>query len=335
MHWNDLDEGTWEGITVRLTAADIARAPLWSIDLARPGGVRISAGDAVRWWGVQQYQLRGVGLLRGAPMSADDAVVRAITTEDLMAVDAAPGTVAWWRHWSRWFVREMVASGRSPLRPGLWWLTPVIARDVGSLTIADARQVRDGLASRWNPVRRNIEHAEGDLWTEDLLDENWGLNGSYTLLPMRRASRPDNGRVKSWRKRAREGVLPPVLVHYVAALTSFALLDGHDRYAAARAEGVPVPWLDVTAVSFEERYPPTASQQAGWARQMEIVSNVSPPLPTAKINQLYQLAYDDRPRPVRACYGRVLAGGRRRWEEEVTQRLAALGLSSDASWFLE
>ena len=47
------------------------------------------------------------------------------------------------------------------------------------------------------------------------------------------------GRVKMWRKRAREGTLPPVLVYDVSALTMFALLDGHDRYAAARAEGVP------------------------------------------------------------------------------------------------
>ncbi len=335
MHWKDLDEGTWEGITVRLTADDVARAPSWSIDLAHPSAVRISSGDAVRWWGLQRRWWSGVGLLRGAPTSADDAVVRAITTDDLTAVEAAPGTVAWWRHWSRWFVRAMVASGRSPLRPGLWLLTPVIARDVGSLTVVGARQVRDGQPSRWSPVRRNIERAEGALWTDDLLDENWGLDGSYALLPMRRASRPDSGRVKSWRKRAREGVLPPVLVHYVAALTSFALLDGHDRYAAARAEGVPVPWLDVTAVNFEERFRPTSAQQAGWARQIEIVSSVSPPVPTAKINQLYQLAYDDRPRPVRACYGRVLAGGRRRWEEEVTRRLAALELSSEGAWLLE
>lgn len=334
MHWNDLDEGTWEGITVRLTADDVARVPSWRVDVAYPSGVRISAGDAVRWWGLQQRWWSGVGLLRGAAMGADDAVVRAITADDLRAVDAVPGTVAWWRHWSRWFVREMVASGRSPLRPGLWWLTPVIARDVGSLTVTGTRQVRDALPSRWAPMRRMIERAEGDLWTDDLLDESWGINGSYTVLPMRRASPPDSGRVKSWRKRAREGVLPPVLVHYVAALTSFALLDGHDRYAAARAEGAPVPWLDVTAFTFDERFGPTESQRAGWARQIEIVSGVVPPVPTATINRMYQRAYDDRPRPTRACYGRVLAGGRQRWEEEVARRLAALGLSSEGAWLL-
>lgn len=53
MYWRDIEDGTWEGITVQLTAADVPRRPLWNTDVVRPGRVRITAGDRPRWWGRQ------------------------------------------------------------------------------------------------------------------------------------------------------------------------------------------------------------------------------------------------------------------------------------------
>ncbi|MDB4929799.1 MAG: hypothetical protein JWM10_2283 [Myxococcaceae bacterium] len=340
MHWRDIDDGAWEGLTVTLTRDDLPARPAWTTDIVRPGRVRITAGGAARWWGRVARDYGGYGLVRGSPMTHADAVVRAITADEVRAVTSAPGTVAWWRHWSRWFVDAMVVSGRSPLRPGLWWVTPIHARDVGSVTVAGTTRLRDAPPSRWAAARVPILRAgrdplaSGDPWTENLIDENWGLNGSYTLLPLRRPSPADSGRVKAWRKVARDGALPPVLVHYVAALTTFALLDGHDRYAAARAEGVAVPWLDVTAMTFTPPYRDDA-RRAGVERQIERMAAMVPAPPTAAVNQLYALAYDDRPWPTRMCFGRPLAGGVAKWDEEVRRRLAELGSSKDGNWLFE
>lgn len=41
-----------------------------------------------------------------------------------------------------------------------------------------------------------------------------------------------------WRKRARERVLPPLLLWWVAGLAAYVILDGHDRLQAASLEGV-------------------------------------------------------------------------------------------------
>jgi hypothetical protein len=118
------------------------------------------------------------------------------------------------------------------------------------------------------------------------------------------------------------------------ALTMFALLDGHDRYAAARAEGVPVPWLLVTALKFWPVGIDPKKQTALVAETERMVARV-PAMPTASINALYGLAHDDRPWPSRACYGRLLAGGTQRWDDEVTRRLSELGLSDEGRWLFE
>ena len=132
--------------------------------------------------------------------------------------------------------------------------------------------------------------------------------------------------MKSWRKRAREGTLPPVLVHAVSALDMFVLLDGHDRFAAAVAEEVPVPWLHVSGLTFTPRRI-DPGLQAVVAREVERLMTLVPAVPSASINALCANAFDDRPWPSRVCFGRPLAGGVRQWDQEVTRRLAALGLS--------
>jgi hypothetical protein len=43
--------------------------------------------------------------------------------------------------------------------------------------------------------------------------------------------------VKSWRKHARDGTLPPILLAWIAALDVYLVLDGHDRLRAAELEG--------------------------------------------------------------------------------------------------
>ncbi|MFF5725047.1 hypothetical protein [[Kitasatospora] papulosa] len=54
---------------------------------------------------------------------------------------------------------------------------------------------------------------------------------------------PGDSRVKAYRKQAREGTLPPVLMWWVSGLDCHLILDGHARLAAAIAESVEPPLL--------------------------------------------------------------------------------------------
>ncbi|WP_327716742.1 hypothetical protein OG381_15825 [Streptomyces sp. NBC_00490] len=82
------------------------------------------------------------------------------------------------------------------------------------------------------------------VWTEEFVKvwpggrlELYCGGGWNGVLPLRRLSPPDAGRVKAYRKHAREGTLAPVLLWSVAFLDGCVILDGHDRAVAALAEG--------------------------------------------------------------------------------------------------
>lgn len=109
----------------------------------------------------------------------------------------------------------------------------------------------------WEPapwaVQRALELA-GTASGPAVSWKSWWTNGSGRVLRLRRPSPPDAARVKAWRKRAREGALPPVLLFYVSGLDLFAILDGHDRLAAALAEKAPPPLLVAWRVREEPTY---------------------------------------------------------------------------------
>jgi hypothetical protein len=56
---------------------------------------------------------------------------------------------------------------------------------------------------------------------------------------------PGDSRVKAYRKQIREGTLPPVLLWWVSGLDCHLILDGHARLAAAIAESVEPPLLQL------------------------------------------------------------------------------------------
>lgn len=73
-------------------------------------------------------------------------------------------------------------------------------------------------------------------WPDATLELLCG-GGWHGVLPLRPLPAPDAPRVKAYRKHAREGTLAPVLLWWVSFLDGWLLLDGHDRAAAALAEG--------------------------------------------------------------------------------------------------
>lgn len=61
--------------------------------------------------------------------------------------------------------------------------------------------------------------------------------GCTPIVPLRPLSDAEAPRVKAYRRRLREGNLPPVLLWAVTGLDGWLILDGHDRAIAALAEG--------------------------------------------------------------------------------------------------
>ncbi|MEV6049460.1 hypothetical protein [Streptomyces sp. NPDC052107] len=119
--------------------------------------------------------------------------------------------------------------------------------------------------SRWHLRARNqfppyVWHAEDFIrhWPTCHLD--WSGKGWHGVVPLRPLSPPDAGRVKAYRKHARDGTLAPVLLWWVTALDGWLLLDGHDRAVAALAEGRAPPCVVLTRLPEDEDWRRTADE---------------------------------------------------------------------------
>jgi hypothetical protein len=94
-------------------------------------------------------------------------------------------------------------------------------------------------ALRFMPFR--VEHWS---WAEP----DGRIERSGGVMPLRAPSPEDDGRVKAWRKHARDGTLPPVLLMYFTLVERWLVVDGHDRLQAAQLEGREPPLLGLWAV---------------------------------------------------------------------------------------
>jgi hypothetical protein len=229
MHWTTTtDPTTSEVVGLCITARHTNRARL---ELEYGGARRLrvaNAGAPVLWARVEGHY-EGVWVVRPSGSSAL-GILPPIRADEARAMQTS-------LDWMKWLAAALTRS-TTPLRSGVWQLSdlqPVEAtpRDRARGHTADVLRSRDpnkqpapayGLRSAFS-----VPHAHF---------EDWGMNGSGAVLPLRDPSEPDAARVKSWRKHAREGTLPPVVLWWVSALDMYVLLDGHDRLQAANAEGM-------------------------------------------------------------------------------------------------
>ncbi|WP_327596135.1 hypothetical protein [Streptomyces chartreusis] len=132
--------------------------------------------------------------------------------------------------WAHRFALYLIGSPGSPLHEGRWLLS------------------HESPLQRW----RHTDTSHGEYWGSMLVDGHpegyvdWFLHShSWEVLPLRPIPAVDDSRVKAYRKQAREGTLPPVLLWWVSGLDSHLILDGHARLAAAIAESVEPPLLQL------------------------------------------------------------------------------------------
>lgn len=132
--------------------------------------------------------------------------------------------------WAYRFVRHLLDSPGSPLHDGRWLLTS------------------ESSLLRWNHRRE----PQAEYWPSMLIEGHpdgyidWFVhNGSWEILPLRPMSDAADSRVKAYRKQARDGTLPPVLLWWVSGLDCHLILDGHARLAAAIAESIAPPLLQL------------------------------------------------------------------------------------------
>ncbi|MEW2154754.1 hypothetical protein AB0950_05575 [Streptomyces sp. NPDC007189] len=150
--------------------------------------------------------------------------------------------VDWVHRYARW----LEESGLDPLYDGRWKLSPRTAFEPAVWTVD---LVRD--------------------WPGGLLELYCG-GGWHGVLPLRRLSAPDAGRVKAYRKHVRDGTLAPVLLWWVPRYDGWLILDGHDRAVAALAEGRTPQCVVLTRLRDEELWRRDAERMTEELRQHRV-----------------------------------------------------------------
>ncbi|WP_433494445.1 hypothetical protein ACQP26_28435 [Micromonospora sp. CA-248089] len=204
---------------------------------------------------------------------------------------------AWAARWAHRFTDRLQAAEDGPLHSGRWTL----ARGMPGWGVPEHWQRFQAV----DPDRGHITwFGYGDP-DEDQRD----------VLPLRRLSPASAGRVRSYRRQLREGILPPALLWWVSGLNTLLVLDGDDRITAALAEQA-VPEVLVLAPAAD---PELAS---AWQRRLvrEYVGRMTSPHPARgdSVSRKLATALGDIARTEGRTRAWPLPGGPAAWERYAT-----------------
>ena len=186
-----------------------------------PWRQRLVRGGVPVIWTRTEAWLQGFWML-AEPLASSPGVLPPFKAAEARARARDPGR---WLHAIR---AALLSTSHGPLRAGRWrlrWVPPNVAGDASE---RQRRSFTRALREAFAPPGPRLEHFS--LIVEEL-----------RCVVLRRPSSPDAPRVKAWRKHARAGSLPPVVLWELATLDGYVVLDGHDRACAALAEGVDPP----------------------------------------------------------------------------------------------
>jgi hypothetical protein len=291
MHWRDLKEerpeGQWLGLELFVEIGDAPQRPAFHMQAAVRGFLRLMVRSSPLLWARIDRDHCGYTYLRS---DRAFSVLDPLTAPVARAAEAAMSSPGFRAYWAREFAARLMASPVSPLHPGRWWLLP--GRGGGG-------------ESGWQktyPQGHPLMLPPASLLTalpsQPSLDSSqWSHHDDLPPLALRPLSPADDGRVKAWRRSFREQTLPPVLMLWTSGLQRLVILDGHDRLAAALAEG-GVPEVMILSLVNESALPPVEGA-----------------------NQLLNDAFDGRPRLSLGSRGWPLSGGVDRWLEEVQRHV--------------
>lgn len=328
--WKDLktDAGEWLGLALECRSGSSGSRPALRLEAGHNGRIRLVQQDpeqtapVTRFWATVLNDWYGVHWLRSDAAAAAPVPPSALDSaaiERLAALPSGQRLAAW----SRVFADAVAQGPASFLHAGLWvfmGMRPQAAR----WDFASQKLPRFGAS--WH-----IEKPRGNLCTEPVVFIDWFVGRTHEVLCLHDLPGPDDGRVKWWRKKSREGTLPPVLLWYLGCLQCYVIVDGHSRLQAALLEDRPPEFL-VAYPACEEAVaanPEAARILDSLQAQINSGAGMRPPqrkpLDAHTLNAVLVAAFDDRPILNERAQGWASRLPETQWLDEVRDRLTALG----------
>ena len=328
--WRDIEDltGNWSGLGVDVKRPCAAKPPLrlLSGDNRR---MQLVLEDQTLLWGTLSCCYYGVWLIRNTlleqlPLTLVEAIDSA-TVEQHMQLEPSLRLKAW----SRFFIEQLLHQQPDFLYPGYWLVRGLWHQPLKLI------QRQWSQTQRWNFVggQDALSHLpEWSIRGDNLLSnqepgaprwvELWEGGGAVVGL---HAVDPFAGRLKWWRKKAREGSLPPILLWYVSGLNAYLILDGHYRLQAALDEQVAPQFLVLSSPQLT-RYRRDEEEQQKVLNALLRQSEKNH-LDLSSVNQRLIQTFDDRPYHRVGSQAWAGIASDQAWIEEVTQYLTAHGMT--------
>lgn len=272
----------------------------------------MSGGQPLLWMRIDAWW-EGCGFLRG-PAPAPSCLPP-LTAAEARGLPHAPATPEWWAAWSHRFVSEL----GSLLHAGRWCLRPLVPvpfeeahpyPSVPTVRMGDVLDPPHSLkeALRFEPFWMDPWDWGWAAWAPEQVNMRSGA-----VLSLRAPSPEGHGRVKAWRKHAKDGTLPPVLLLFFQLVGKWLVVDGHDRLHAALLEGLAPPLLGLWPV-VEEALPDNAALKEAVERGVETGLRARTNIDSAN-QQLLRAWQTHRRKAVTRAW--PLRGGIPEWQRDV------------------
>lgn len=253
--WKDLfaRDNYWQGLELTLQESPKKTQALEMLS-GRNGRMALQAGAETLFWASMLEDHSGAWVVFNTDHSGSQGLLPAVTSENIEQIKGK-GEEVWTREWCRYFLRQLMQVPVPLLSPRRWLLSPMVLSPRSSpRPLHSSVPVKEWLFDSPESVG-NVGH-RWRLYGEDfpdlvhphkvrLADWWWGND----LLLGRYPINADAGRLKWWRKKCREGTLPPILLRYIGGLGSFVILDGHYRLHAAITEEIPPSFLVISELN--------------------------------------------------------------------------------------
>lgn len=326
--WKDLHDRNHAWLGLDLHSPTPLAQPVMEMHSGHHGRMALSLRGVSLFWASMLKDYSGVWLVLNTEHPDPQGLLPPVTSQALESIRRS-GPAPWIGEWCRYFARQLLSSDALQLPAGRWLLRPMLpAAPVAPYSLQRRSPVED-----WRfhaPAQSGNIGFSWSLFGEDIPDlaapvrvsqVDWWWNGIPLLA--RYAVRPDAGRLKWWRKKSREGALPPVLVRYFAGLGSFVILDGHYRLQAAIEERLPPPFLVLSELA-ERTFPTDPAHQAKIVAALAAQQQKNPASSIDGMNQTLINLYDNA-EIYAPGQSRAVLGEGESWAREVTAYLRRYG----------
>ncbi len=320
--WKDLCDRNhvWQGLELQVNPHPQAPQAMEMLS-GHHGRMSLVIQGVPLFWATMLQDHAGVWLVYNEEHPMQQSLLPPVTSADVESAKKSPD---WVSGWCRYFARRLLTENL--LSPRRWLLRPMSSVAPAPSPYQKSQPLPPAAWRFSAPASASHLGCDWTLYGEDFTDlttpekvtfVDWWWGGN--LLLGRYSIDPDNGRLKWWRKKCREGSLPPILVRHIAGLASFVVLDGHYRLQAAIDEGIPPQFLvlsELTARDIE----PDAQERERIIKAMERQQRKNPQFSVDAVNQMLINLYDTRYR-YGSTHSRAVLGDGRAWEQEVVAYL--------------